>query len=767
MSAGRKETLIGRSIPKLDAPSKVTGEARYVQDITRPGMLHAAIRRTDRVHARIVRIDTEEARALPGVHAVITAADVSGAPLGVARDNPALKGDKVRCIRDELAAVAAESEEIAREAARLIHVEYEDLPAVFSPADALREGAPVIHEAHPNNIPMAFDYGHGDLAQGEAESDVIVEDVFQLHFVTHCCMGVGAIIAEFDAEGRLTLHSQTQMPFLFRRDLSRMVGVPPEKIRVIQPPLGGGFGSKLDVYPFEPICVFLARATRRPVRLVFSREEEFLASPTRQPMEFRLRSGARRDGRLTFREARTLHDNGGYTSWGATTPFVIMQTISSLYRVPHCLYHTDVVYTNNPYSGSFRGYGNPQATFAVENHMDQLAEAVGMDPLAFRLINAQDPGEVTGQGLTFRTCGLKDCLNGAAAKSAFKEKHQAYGQGQEGPVKRGVGIASMLHVGGGAKIYRTDGCGTILQLDDFGHATVITGASEIGQGSETVIAQFVAEELGIPIASVRVVNNDTDVTPWDVGVHASRTTFVAGNSAIGAARAARDKLLAVAAARLGTTAESLALEGGWIVDKETGEDRLDMGKLIRSLHFGEKGDLIMTTNYYEPPSESQDKEYKGDVSASYAFGTHVAEVEVDTETGVVRVLAFTAAHDVGRVINQMGIEGQVEGGIVMGIGYACTEDLMVEEGRVLNPRFRDYKLLTAPDVPEIDMIFIETMDPEGPAGAKGIGEAPLICVPAAIANALYNATGVHFNALPLTPENVLRRLKAHAEGGAE
>lgn len=298
--------------------------------------------------------------------------------------------------------------------------------------------------------------------------------------------------------------------------------------------------------------------------LVFTREEEFLASPTRQPVRLTLRSGCTRDGALTFRSVRTIHDNGAYTSWGATTPFVMMQTFSSLYRVPNCDYHTVAVYTHNPYAGSFRGYGNLQATFAVEQHMDRLAAAIGMDPLEFRLKNAQAPGEVSGQGMVFRSCGFRDCLTIAAERSDFQRRHREFaGHRDDGAtVRRGIGLASMLHVGGGAKIYPSDGCGTILKVDDFGHVTLITGASEIGQGSETVLAQLVCEELGLPISAVTVVNNDTDITPWDVGVHASRTTFIAGNSAIGAARKARDKILAAAAPRFQCEPADLALVQG-------------------------------------------------------------------------------------------------------------------------------------------------------------------------------------------------------------
>jgi CO/xanthine dehydrogenase Mo-binding subunit len=393
--------------------------------------------------------------------------------------------------------------------------------------------------------------------------------------------------------------------------------------------------------------------------------------------------------------------------------------------------------------------------------MDMLADAIGMDPLEFRLKNAQDPGEVTPQGMHFKSCGLKDCLRTAAQHGDYVAKRKGNMAQWKSPerYKRGVGMASMLHVGGGAKIYPSDGCGTILKMDDFGAVTVITGASEIGQGSETVLAQLVGEELGLPMESVRVVNNDTEITPWDVGVHASRTTFIAGNSALGAAKKAKSKILDAAAAKYGMKAEELDLRGGYIIRAANSEAVVEVSKLLRSLHFSDKAELVMTTYYYEPPSKHQDKEFKGDVSAAYAWATQVAEVEVDTETGIVKLLKVTGAHDVGRVINRMGIEGQVEGGIVMGQGYALTEELMVENGLVRNPAFRDYKLVTAPEIPEMDVHFIETMDGEGPKGAKGVGEAPAICVAAAVANAIHNATGVRIFELPFTPEKVYRALK--------
>jgi xanthine dehydrogenase molybdenum-binding subunit len=498
MAREQKDSLIGGSFPKLDAPDKATGRALYIHDVVRPRMLHGAIRRTDRVHARIVKIDTEKAKALPGVHAVITAADIENIPFGHGGDNTPLKGDRVRCIRDEIAAVAADTMEIAREACRLIEVEYEDLPAVFDAKKAMKPGAPVIHDHKNDNIPFTYDYSHGDVAAGEKESDVVLEETYNLHYVTHCCLGTCGIVAEFDATDDLTLHSITQIPFMYKRDLGRIVGVPPEKIRVIQTTIGGGFGSKLDIYPYEPICVHLARTAKRPVRVLFDRREEFIASPTRQPVEVTLRAGVKKDGTLTFRDARLLLDNGGYTSWGATTPFVMMQTFSSLYRVPNVRFQCTVAYTNNPYAGSMRGYGNLQATFAVESMMDSLAEKLDMDPLQFRRNNVQTPGEETGQGLVFSTCGLDDCLSTAARGAGWSEKRRPPGESaveetdETGPMagryRRGIGMASLLHVGGGAKIYRSDGCGTILKIDDFGAVTVLTGSSEIGQGSETVWA---------------------------------------------------------------------------------------------------------------------------------------------------------------------------------------------------------------------------------------------------------------------------------------
>ena len=754
-----QESLIGQRIPKPDGPAKVLGRTQYINDMILHRMLIGKILRTDRVHARILRLDISKAAALPGVHAVITGDDTPMIGIGVNKDNPPLKSGTVRCIRDEIAAVAAETEAIADQALALIEVEYEDLPAVFDPAEALKDSAPQLHEDKPGNVGLCYNISYGDIAAGEAESDVVLEETYDLHYVTHCCMGPGCALAEFDGMGKLTIYSQTQYPYNFKMDLAPTLGIHPGDIRVIQPPVGGAFGSKLDVYPFEPICAFLAQKTRRPVKLVFSREEEFIASPTRQPVRAHIRAGAKKDGTLTFRDVNCLLNNGAYTSWGATVPYVMMRTFSGHFRVPNVEFKSTAVYTNNPFAGSFRGYGNVQATYVTATLMDKLAEAVGMDPIAFRLKNAQAPGEVTPQGSLLKDCALADCITIAAEKTEFLKNHAANAAVRDGRYRKGIGIATSLHNAGGAKIHKSDGCGTILTMDDYARVTLITGASEIGQGIDAVITQIVAEELGVPLASITIVNDDSAIGPWDVGVHASRTTFIAGNGARRAAIKAKAQILAAASKEANVRPEELELRGGHVVQSDNGVSIIRLDRLLRAMHFaGEDAELVMVTDYYEPPSEPEGDNHFGDMSAAYAHAAYVAEVEVDTLTGHVRVEKMTVVQDVGRVVNALGIEGQIEGGIAMSIGYGLSEDLRIEEGIVKNPSFRDYKVATAPEMPEIAYHFIENDEPEGPFGAKGIAELPAIVPAPAIANAVYNAIGVRFDNPPITPEKVARAL---------
>jgi xanthine dehydrogenase molybdenum-binding subunit len=443
-------------------------------------------------------------------------------------------------------------------------------------------------------------------------------------------------------------------------------------------------------------------------------------------------------------------DNGAYTSWGATTPSVMMMPITTLYRVPNVRYEAKCVYTNNTYAQAMRGYGNPQATFAIESTMDMLAEAAGIDPVEFRRINANQPGDVSTQGLRITTCGLTECMQAVRENLNWQQAKQA---------GEGIGMASLIHVGGGARVYKSDGCGTMIKMDDFGKIDLFTGATDMGQGSDTVIAQIVAEELGLEVEDIHVIHTDTDVCPWDVGAHASRTTFVAGNAALGAARKLKARILEIGAKLLESPLEKLSLQGRHIVHRDDPEKKMPIGKILRKAHFSHGGQMLMAEHFYDPANENMGKDFRGNMSMTYTFGTHGVRVKVDEETGKVKILQYVAAHDVGKAINPLLLEGQVYGGVMMGVGYALTEQVISEKGQNMNPNFRDYKILTAKDVVSIEAPVLETYDKDGPFGAKGIGEPGCVPTAPAIANAIYDAVGVRIKDLPITPERVLAALR--------
>jgi xanthine dehydrogenase molybdenum-binding subunit len=764
-------SVVGQRVPKLDALDKATGRAEYGHDLKLPGMLHGKILYAGVPHARIKAIDVSRAQRLAGVKAVITGADnLTSHKFGYGADNTPLKRDKVRTRRDEVAAVAAVDEDTAEEALALIRVEYDPLPAVFDAEAALAPDAPRLHEDKPSNLFTRYNYSHGDGERAFDVADVMVTGEFELPYVTHAAMETAFALASFDLQGRLTLWSTTQIPFLLQRDLSEALGMAGRDIRIIQPVIGGAFGRGLDVYPFEPIAALLAKAAGKPVRIAFTREEEFFASAVRQRARIYSRSAAKRDGTLWAREARLRLDAGAYISWGAVTPVVMMETVASLYRVPHARFIADVVYTNNLPTGAMRGYGNPQSTFFVETQMDQLAEQLGMDPVEFRLLNANHPNSETPQGLKITSCGLRECLNEVAERIGWEKKNpqsqtpnakqSSASRHPPSAIRRGIGFAATLNVGGGARIYRSDGCGATVKVDDFGRVTLITGSTEIGQGSETILAQIVAEGLGVRVEDVTVINSDTSIKPWDVGTHASRTTFIAGNAAWLAAKDAKRQILISVSENLRVPLDMLDVRDRQIYAQDNSIKPIPFDKAVRAMHYREGGVVVIGNGWYDPPTKLVDKEtYKGNISAAYGFGAQAAEVEVDMETGKVRVLKIVAAHDVGRAINPMYVEGQIEGGLQMGIGYALTEELQVREGRVLNPTFLDYRVPTALDMPPIETVIVETDDPEGPFGAKGVGEMGGTPTAPAIANAIYDAIGVRLTQVPMTAERVLHAIK--------
>jgi xanthine dehydrogenase molybdenum-binding subunit len=754
----KKLKIIGTPVPKHDAKIRTTGEAVYGHDIKLPNMLYGAILRTEHPCAEFT-IDVSEAKKLPGLVCIITADDIDINNIGYKRDHPVLKKNEANCIRDEIAAIAAETKEIAEEALKRIKVKYKIKKGIYNPHDALKKNAPQINKFisgkyENKNIAETFFYEHGNLEEEKKKSIAIVKRKFTLPRMTHACMATSNITAHYTkTDGKLLLYSSTQVPFLYQRDMAHALKMNPSDIRVIQPVIGGGFGSKLDMHPFEPICALLSIKTGRPVQILYSREEEFIASPTRQPMEIELTAGVDKKGNFTFREIEIIKDNGAYTSWGATTPFVIMQAFSSLYKIRACKFNAVAVYTNNVFAGSFRGYGNPQATFALERVIDLLADEIGMGKAEIRLLNANTKGEITGQGLHYETCGHNECLQ-TVIKKLKVEKQKVEKQSR---IKKGIGYASMLHVGGGAKIYRSDGCGTTIKIDPYGFCTIITGSNEIGQGSETVLAMIASEELGIDLNKIKVINTDTDIKPWDVGVHASRTSFVAGNSLLGAIKILKEKLNKKTAQLLNEKNKNFIYENGQIFSASSNV-KIALDKVVREMHFTEPNELAIASYFYEPSSKFQDKDFKGNVSGTYAFASQSISVEVDTYTGNVKVIDVHVAQDVGKVLNPLLLDGQIHGGIMQGVGYALTEELIFNEGKLMNPNFHNYKLLTAADVPNIHFYPIETNDKEGPYGAKGVGEAPLIPTAAAIANAVCDALDIEIIELPITPERVLKAI---------
>lgn len=791
------ELFVGKSHPRVDR-DKVTGRATYINDIKLPRMLYGKILYSSRPHARIVRIDTSKAEKLHGVRAVLTGYNTPEVRVGFLGDQTPLKKDKVRQFRDEVAAVAAIDEDTAEEAIHLIEVEYEDLPAVFDPLEAMQKDAPLVHEydargkPRRNNIlPLPWRLVAGDVEKARKESAYVVKDQFRTQWVHQTCMGTSGGIAYFDVRDNLVVHSVTNVPFGGKDRLDmflKNLGIK-GRSRILTPYVGGSFGSKLDTDIYEFILVLLAWKTRCPVKIVFSRQEEFQASPPRQPVIATVEQGCDKNGRLTFRSVEMILDNGAYTSWGATTPSVMMIPMSSLYKVPNIHFQATCVYTNNIYAQAMRGYGNPQATFVVEQSMDQLAEAAGIDPMEFRRINANEPYEKTPMGLAITTCPLKDCLDEVRSRLKWDEK-----RGKRNG--RGVGVASFIHVGGGARVYLSDAQGIIVKVDDEGKVTVITGGTDQGQGSETIIPQMVAESMGFRPEDVFIFSGDTEVCPWDVGTHASRHAFITGHAILTVAAEVKQKILDLAARLMGkliqqefkkkakidpafvepqidyallSDAKNLDIKAGVVFLKTEPDNpftKLPVARILRKAHMTGtgKGDMVIAEAFYDPPNEMLDREGKGNLSCCYTFGTHGAEVEVDTETGEVKILNYVAAHDVGRAINPMLVKGQIYGATVMGVGYGLTEEMIVNHGRVMNPNLLDYKILTAKDALPIQPVIVEPFEPSGPFGAKGIGEPACVPTAPAIINAIYDAVGVRIKDLPATPEKVLAALRKKEQG---
>ena len=768
--------IIGKSVTRPDAYDKVTGGKQYPVNFSLPGMLHAKILRSPYPHAKILGIDTSAAQKLPGVKAVLTYKDVPQRPFTPVYFVPSqaksmvldfvIMSDRVRWTGQPVAAVAAVTAEIARAALELIDVEYEELPAVFDPEEAMQDGAPQLWENTPNNIAKNPVFAFGDLEAGFAEADHIFEGVYQTQRVHTCYMEPRVCVAESDTQGRIKIISSMQHAFGLREKLAFALGIPESHVNVIKPGyIGGGFGGKLDIGFIEPIASLLSLKTGKPVRAEHTRGEDFI-STTRNPIKVYLKTGVKKDGTFTARQIRSVLDCGAHATHGAEV--IMVHGLYGTFFPWKCANQTWeglTVYTNNMIGGGFRGYGAPQGCFAVESQNDEICETLGLDPLEFRIKNTHkegDPHPVL-QGHKLNTYRLQECIEQGAERIGFKNRKPA--GSSTGTKKHGIGFACHpLWVSGCVgfpEIYEHSGA--IVKLNRDGTADVVSACVDLGSGQITMLTQVVAEELGIEASAVKLVYADTDTAPFDAPTHASRATYSAGNAAKAAAVEVKKRLFQAAAAIMEANADDLVLENGMVMVKGNPKSAVPM---IDIIDRAESPYIQITDQGPAPTTLAEKGSIIGVASLAPASNpspcaAQFVEVEVDTDTGEVKVLNVVYAHDLGRVFHPKSAEGQVEGGFQQGMGYALMENIAFDQetGACLSSDFLDYKMPTAMEMPrKIESIFIESNEPTGPFGAKSLSELCTIIPAAAIANAIYNAIGVRVKDLPITPEKILRAL---------
>ena len=755
--------LIGKNVPLLDGMDKVSGKLAFTADLKMAGMLHGRVLRSPHAHARILGIDCSKARKLTGVRAVITGLDsplphysVAGQPV---LDEQLLATEKVHYIGDEVAVVAAVDPDTAAEALELIRVEYEELPAVFDPRQAMLPGAPLVHPGQESNIPHRLEFRRGDIEKGFAESAVIVEETFETPLQYHGYLEPHAAVAGWDAGDRLTLWIPMQSPTLGRMTYARALGIGEDQVRIIQMPMGGAFGGKLE-YRLHVLCALLARAAGQPVKMVNSREEDFQAGLPRVPMQMRIRLGVRRDGALAAKETEIIADSGAYVNYAHGIMLSASHRHDNLYRIQNIHTRAFLVYTNKVPTGCFRGFGNPQIHFAYESILDLAAAKLGLDPAELRLLNSSQPGDFTPHGWKLHSCGLSDCIRQSVEGSGWKEKRSA--PPSSGRFARGIGLACCLHVSGNRTFLPFfDGASSFIRINGQGKATVFVGETDLGQGARTTFAQIAAHELGVDPKDVTVSYVDTEISPHGLGTFGDRATTLGGNAVRLAAIDARQKLFEIAAGELGADQGDLDVSEGVIFSQADPKKSITVAQAAKLGWARLAGGLVTGHGVYTPPDVSMvdPKTKYGNISCAYPFAAQVAEVEVDRLTGRVRIINMVAAHDLGKTINPLLAEGQVQGAVAQGIGYALMEDMGVRDGRVINRSFGSYNMPRIMDMPPLNSILVESDDPNGPYGAKGLAEPALTPTAPAIANAIYHAVGVRIKELPITPEKVLAALR--------
>ena len=755
-------TVVGTRQPRVDAGDRVMGRTRFVDDLAFPGMLHGRIVRSPHAHARILKIDTTRALALPGVHAVITGADmpVRYGVIPWTQDEYPLAVDRALHVGDGVAAVAAIDQATAAHAAELVDVTWEVLPHVLDPAEAMAPDAPKVNDAaKQGNVTKHVELSFGDADGALASSDVVVDGDYEFPGSTHAALEPHCAIGSWEPSGVLTVHTTTQVPHYVHRELSRVLGVPADRVRVVQPPLGGAFGGKSEPFDLEFCVAKLALVTGRPVKILYTREEVFYSHRGRHPMRMHFRVGATRDGKLTACAARTLIDGGAYASFGLVTAYYAGQLVTAPLALPAYRFEATRVYTNKPACGPKRGHGSVQPRFAFEVSIDKLAEKLSLDPIELRRRNLLVEGTTINE-LAIRSNGFAECLRRVEEASGWKDKFRKL------PPGRGVGVAGSFYISGtNYSIYPNEMPQSAVQLkvDRSGRVTVFAGTSEIGQGSDAMLALVVCEELGVEPPSVRVVTGDTDLTPVDLGAYSSRVTMMAGNACLRAARALGDQVRTAVGKRWECAPHDVLLGAGFAAHREDTGRRVPVAEAFRWAETD--GGTLGATGWYQTPKNVHGSYRGGTIGASpaYSFTAHVAEVDVDTETGEVRVARIWVAHDCGRALNPVIVEGQMEGSAYMGFAEALFEEHAFHpSGLHRGPSLLDYKLPTALDVPELTSLIVESNDPEGPYGAKEAGEGPLHPSIPAIANAIHDAVGVRMDSLPFTPPRVLRALRARA-----
>jgi 4-hydroxybenzoyl-CoA reductase subunit alpha len=761
--------VVGSAQRKIDGIAKATGQAVYTDDIQLPGMLHAKILRSPHAHARIVSIDTSKAEALPGVHGVLVGAElpIKYGVIPWTPDENVLAVDKVRFIGDEVAAVAAVDEDTANAAARLIEVEYEVLPHYFTPEEALANPSPAIHEnpKRPDrgNLSKHVELEFGDVEGGFEQADVVLENDYRFHGTTHAPIEPHCAVAQYSPDGVLTVWSATQITHYVHRALARVLELEPARIRVIQPCLGGAFGGKSDPFALEFCVAKLAMKTGRPVKMLWTREEVFYAHRGRHPMQMHYRTGAKADGTVTAVDAKILIDGGSYSSFGLVTTYYSGQLLTGPYEFPAYRFDSTRVFTNKPPCGPKRGHGSVQPRFAFEVQLDEVAERIAMDPIELRRKNWLGESTQTVNGQRITSNGFMECLAEVERRSDWKNRRGKLPRG------RGLGVAGSMYISGtNYPIYpnKMPQAGIQLKVDRSGLVMAFTGGNDIGQGSNSVVRTIVAEELGLHPQDVRVIAADTDLCPVDLGAYSSRVTFMVGNATIDAARKLR-KLVTSAVAKAWEVPQKRIFMGqGQVFDLE---DRTRVLSTVEAFHLAEEQyDTLGSTGSYNTPTLGGD--YRGGTigaSPAYSFTAHVVEVEVDEETGRIEVTDCWIAHDCGRALNPMLVAGQMEGSAYMGIAEAWFENHDINRfGLHQGPSLLDYRLPTAVDTPELHALIVESLDPEGPYGAKEAGEGPLHPSLPAISNAVFDAVGIRLRELPFTPGKVLQALRAQRESAA-